>query len=184
MEILRCEEKDLDLVTAFYDRVTEYLAVHINYPKWIPGSYPGQESIAAAIQMGTQYAAWEGDQIAGAFVLNDDPQGAYEKGLWQTELHKGDYLVIHAFATDPARSRQGIGRKMVEGCIRIAREQGYPALRLDVVPDNLPARRLYEAMGFAFAGERDLERGIPEIPRFALYEFQIVNVERGKEISC
>ena len=51
-----------------------------------------------------------------------------------------------------------------------AREDGYKALRLDVVPDNIPARRLFEKNGFVYAGDADLGRGYDEIPVFSLYE--------------
>ena len=42
---------------------------------------------------------------------------------------------------------------------------------MDVVPDNYPAQKLYTRLGFTFAGEKDLERGIPEIPAFRLFEY-------------
>ena len=63
-----------------------------------------------------------------------------------------------------------IGRFMVDYCTSKAQADGYKAVRLDVVPDNIPARKLYEKAGFRFAGEKDLQRGIEEIPTFALYE--------------
>ena len=59
---------------------------------------------------------------------------------------------------------------MVKYCIDYAREHGFKAIRLDVVPENIPARRLYERLGFTFAGEKDLKRDIEDIPTFALYE--------------
>lgn len=60
---------------------------------------------------------------------------------------------------------------MVEYCIRYANEHGYSAIRLDVVPDNVPARKLYEKCGVQYAGDVDLERGIEMIPVFSMYEF-------------
>lgn len=42
-------------------------------------------------------------------------------------------------------------------------------------PSNTPARRLYEKIGFTFAGEKDLLRGIEDIPEFALYELNFEN---------
>jgi RimJ/RimL family protein N-acetyltransferase len=44
-------------------------------------------------------------------------------------------------------------------------------VRVDVVPGNFPARNLYEKMGFTYAGEYDLKRGIEHIPTFQLLEF-------------
>lgn len=162
--------EDLNRTAAFYDRVTAYLAAHVNYPKWVPGSYPGKDSVCEEITAGAQYICLKREKVVGAFVLSEDPAGNYDAGDWQRSLPKGTYLVIHTFAVAPDACRQGIGRFMTEYCIKKAAEDGYSSLRLDVVPENLPARRLYESAGFMFAGEKDLGRGIPDIPRFALYE--------------
>ena len=170
MEIIHCTTEHLDSAAAFYDAVTAYLAAHINYPKWTHGAYPARESIRAAIGKGSQYLCMDGDRAVGGFVLNNDPEGAYEYGDWQIALEKGDYMVIHTLAVSPDAYGRGIARQMVEFCLQTAKERGFPAVRLDVVPDNHPARRLYEKMGFTFAGERDLLRNIDGIPAFALYE--------------
>ena len=58
-------------------------------------------------------------------------------------------------------------------CIQYARKNGYKAIRLDVVPGNVPAIRLYEKMGFTYAGTADLLRGIEDIPLFDLYELNL-----------
>ena len=109
--------------------------------------------------------------ILGAFVLNDDPQGKYENANWSTVIPQGKYMVCHTLATNPSMQGRGIGREMVEYCIRYAKEHGYSGIRLDVVPDNVPARKLYEKCGFRYAGDVDLERGIEMIPLFSMYEF-------------
>lgn len=173
MEIRKAKKEDWEGTAQFYDRVTAYLAQNINYPKWIPGEYPGKGSTHAAIEEGCQYLCVDGTRIVGAFILNENPQGDYCAGSWGLDLEEGEYLVIHTLAADPKAYRSGLGRYMVEACIKIAKEQGYKALRLDVVPDNVPARRLYEKMGFTYAGEKDLKRGIEAIPRFALYELRL-----------
>ena len=170
LKIYKCVMDNLDSVVRFYDGITEQLEKNINYPKWTRGDYPGEKSISQAISEGAQYVCGDKDEIAGAFVLNDDPQGDYDAGNWRVKLRRGEYLVIHAFATAPEARRSGLGGYMVEYCIETARKCGYKALRLDVVPTNVPARGLYEKMGFTCAGEKDLSRGIAEVPVFALYE--------------
>ncbi len=170
MEIIHCTMEQLDAAAAFYDEVTAYLAAHINFPKWTPGAYPGKESTRLAIESGSQYLCMEHGTVVGGFILNDDPQGAYEVGDWKLPLQNGEFLVIHTLAVSPAAYGQGIGKCMVEFCIRQAQERGYRSIRLDVVPGNYPAQNLYEELGFTFAGEYDLLRNIPEIPSFRLYE--------------
>ncbi len=170
MQIIKCTEADWEAAAEFYDKVTAYLEQHRNYPKWTHGGYPGKESTGQAIRNGVQYLCLDGEQAAGAFILNEDPMGDYSAGDWSVSLPEGSYLVIHTLAADPERYHRGIGKFMVAYCIETAKEKGYSALRLDVVPSNLPAKRLYEAMEFRFAGTRDLKRDIPEIPVFDLYE--------------
>lgn len=170
MRVFRCTESDFERVTAFYAKVTAYLEAHVNYPKWTCGVYPGPESVRAGIDAGSQYACEENGEIIGAFVMDDDPRGAYERGEWKVPLSEGEFYVLHTFATDPTLYRKGIGREMLGQCIALAKERGIKALRLDTVPANAPARRLYENMGFSFAGEKDLLRNLDGLPSFALYE--------------
>jgi len=48
----------------------------------------------------------------------------------------------------PAFRRQGIGRRLTEEVIRVAKEIGYERMRLDTLAPMTAARRLYESMGF------------------------------------
>ncbi len=173
MKIIKCESKHLDAAAEFYDMVTAYLAEHINYPKWTPGDYPGRASAEAAIAEGSLHACVEDGNILGLFVICEDPQGDYSVGEWSEDFRPDQVLTVHALASDPRLYRKGIGRTMVEECVNIARESGKKALRLDVVPTNTPAMRLYESMGFKYAGTKDLKRSIPEIPEFCLYELNL-----------
>lgn len=170
MKIRKCTLEDLEAVAGLYDRAVLRLLQTVNYPKWEYGVYPSKISAEKAIKQGVQYQCEEDGRVLGAFILNEEPQGNYEKGSWTKDLRKGEYLVIHTLATDPVCQGKGVGKAMVEFCTGHAKALGYMALRIDVVPENLPARRLYERMGFSFAGEVDLDRNIPEIPTFALYE--------------
>lgn len=174
MKIIKCETHHLDVLTELYDRVTEFLENHVNYPKWTKGVYPGRNSIEKAISQGVQYGCFDGEKVIGAFILNEDPQGAYEAGEWTTDAKAGEFLVIHTLASDPDMYRTGIAKQMVLFAIEQAKMSGKKAVRLDVVPDNVPARKIYEKMGFQYAGEKDLKRDIEEIPVFALYEYPIL----------
>lgn len=170
MEIKRCSEEDIIPVGKFYDRVVEYLDENINYPKWVYKAYPSESSVREMTIAGSQFACIDNGVIIGAFVLNDDPQGKYENATWSRQLSRGDYMVCHTLATDPTMYGKGIGRQLVSFCVDYAKEHGFQAIRLDVVPDNIPARKLYEKCGFRCVGDVDLERGIAEIPLFSMYE--------------
>lgn len=170
MEIRLCEENDIAEVGAFYDKVVLHLCETINYPKWEYKKYPSENSVREKTALRQQFVCVGDEGILGAFVLNDDPQGKYENAGWSKTIPQGGYMVCHTLATAPDAQGRGIGRAMVEYCIRHAAQKGYRAIRLDVVPDNLPARKLYEKCGFQYVGDVDLERGIEMIPVFSMYE--------------
>ena len=170
MNIRKCEAADIVSVGAFYNKVVLWLDNHINFPKWIYGVYPSEVSVREATRMGDQYLCLDSDRIIGAFVLNADPKGNYQKGSWKRPLPDGEYMVLHTLAIDPERHGQGLGTQIIRYCVKKAQEEGFKSLRVDIVPDNHPARKLYEKNGFTYAGDVDLERGIEDIPVFSLFE--------------
>lgn len=169
MEVIKCSMEQLNELADFYGRVVDGLEAAVNYPKWTK-AYPGRESTAAAIKRGEQYACYENGRVIGAVILNESPGGDYTVGDWKRELKEGEYLIIHTLAVAPELGKRGIGGFIVDECIRLARENGYKAVRIDVVPDNYPAIGLYERKGFSYAGTKDLKREIEYIPVFSLYE--------------
>ncbi|MBQ9827306.1 MAG: GNAT family N-acetyltransferase [Lachnospiraceae bacterium] len=173
MEIRKCRKEDVKETGEFYDMTVRWLDCHINYPKWIYKIYPSEDSAGRMAEAGEQYICIDDGRITGAFVLNTDPQGDYEKGSWRRDVPRGSYLVIHAMAVDPALHGQGIGSEILQYCRQTADAGGYKALRADAVPDNLPVKRMLEKNGFTHAGDADLGRGLAEIPVFSLYELNL-----------
>ena len=171
MEIRFCDDRDIIEVGKFYDKVVLYLLETINYPKWEYQVYPSESSVREKVLANQQLLCIDEDKIVGAFVLNTDPQGEYEKAKWTKEFLLGEYMVCHTLAVSPDVQGKGVGKQMVEFCVQYAKDNGYKGVRLDVVPDNIPARRLYEKCGFRYVGDVDLEREIEEIPLFSMYEF-------------
>lgn len=172
LEIKKCRETDIAAVAEFYDEQVRHMDMtDTNYPLWEYNVYPSITSVRECTERAEQYFCVLDGEICGAFVLNENPGGAYEKGKWKRQLSLGEYLVIHTLSVDYKRSGRGIGKRIVEFCLDTARSGGYKAVRIDVVPINIPAIRLYEKMGFSFAGEMDLDRAIKEIPSFSLFEY-------------
>lgn len=172
MELILCTESRLADVTAFYHKAIDYLQTHINYPFW-SSEHPSDESIAEAVRRGEQYICVRGGEIIGALLLSEDPDGDYEAGSWSRDLKEGEYLSVHVLAVSSDRYQGGVGSFMVDECISIARSKGYKALRLDIVPTNTPAERLYKKKGFTYAGTVDLKRPTAPVPLFDLYEIDL-----------
>lgn len=173
MEIVKAKIENIKETGDLYVSVDRYLETHINYPLWHEESYPNHQSAKAAIEKDEMFILKENERIIGAFVMNEDPQGAYEKASWTINLEIGEYLCIHALAIDVACHRRGLAEKMVDYIKSYAKKNGYKSIRLDIVPGNTPARALYEKCGFKEIGILDLERKIEEIPLFVVFEYNL-----------
>lgn len=169
MQWIQCSRAQLHAVTELYHRTVQHLEATVNYPKW-SAEHPSDQGIRDAVDGGVQYICVQNGEVLGAVMLNENPEGDYAAGEWSRALNEGEYLVIHALAVHPLFAHKGVGTFMVERCEETARQGGYRAIRLDVVPGNLPAERLYQKMGFTYAGTKDLRRNIDAIPVFDLYE--------------
>jgi GNAT superfamily N-acetyltransferase len=67
--------------------------------------------------------------------------------LWTLE-HGGHAAWRDEVYVEPSRRGGGIGRKLVEAALQVARDSGCIALDLEVDPGHEAAERLYERMGF------------------------------------
>ncbi|MGN0480638.1 MAG: GNAT family N-acetyltransferase [Lachnospiraceae bacterium] len=174
MVIKRCTEAEIETVGAFYDRNVENMdKCGTNYPKWQYRVYPTEASVREKTGAGAQYLCMSGGKICGAFVFNEDPEGAYEKAKWGISLKVGEYLVLHTLCIDYEEAHKGMGKQVVEFCIDYATKNGYKAVRIDVVPTNVPAIKLYERCGFRVTDTLDLDRNVPGIPEFTTMEYNI-----------
>ena len=170
MEIKKCTVEESAAVGAFYDEIVKFMDEHgVNYTKWRYKIYPSTGYTRDAARAENLFVCVDGEKILAAFVLSENPEGDYSKGAWTKNLAAGEFLVLHAFAVAPDCQRQSLGKKIVEYCANYAAEN-YRALRVDIVPENFPAKKFYEACGFKFVGAADLGRTFSGIPQFCMYE--------------
>ena len=71
--------------------------------------------------------------------------------LVQTILGEADILTV---ATAPDFKRMGIAAHLLKNLMSRLGERGISRIMLDVAEDNLPARSLYEGLGFSVDGRR------------------------------
>ena len=91
------------------------------------------------------------------YVLADEgdrPCGTYN--LWRPDEER---LHIGRFAVAPSLRRMGVGRRMIEEAVHIARSHGATSLIVRVYEHNLVARRMYERVGFKRSVPRFSEQG-------------------------
>ena len=148
MQIRKATTEDIAPLGRFYDEEIQWMNAHdCNYPLWTYKGYPTQSTVEWTIGEGTQFVCNAGDEILGTFMLNTDPLGPYEKVPWSKPLQRGEYMIIHMLAVAHRHYGEGIASAMTNYCLDYAKAHGYQGVHLDVVPDNLPAKKLYEACG-------------------------------------
>jgi ribosomal protein S18 acetylase RimI-like enzyme len=100
-------------------------------------------------------------------VVGEGPDGLavlrFRAALWSSGLE----CYLAELYVRPARRGHGLGRALMHAAIQEARDRGADTMDIGVDEPDLPARRLYESLGFTnrsggalmFVYERDLRRG-------------------------
>ena len=116
---------------------------------------PSLRDVAARAAHATVLVAADGDHIVGT-VTYVPARSPY------AEFDDDDAVGIRMLAVHPTAQRLGVGRALVEECLRLARAQGRARVVLHTTPWMTTAQRLYERLGFERAPERDW-RPRPEV---------------------
>lgn len=76
--------------------------------------------------------------------------------LWACALGRlvADEAELHSIAVHPARRREGLGKRLLEDFLGLARADGAHSVWLEVRASNEAALRLYFEAGFAATGRR------------------------------
>jgi ribosomal protein S18 acetylase RimI-like enzyme len=105
---------------------------------------PPERNIAPGVRR-LDLAAAEGGRLVGFVTLL---LGGRDALTGEPLAYIADAQVL------PEARRRGIGRRLVEAAIAVARREGMALLTLDVAEDNHAARALYESLGFATESRR------------------------------
>lgn len=123
------------------------------------------------------FAALDGDGRLVGIAGYKTPAGSFAGGSWADlitvygpfggrwrgwilwALNRGvdnDRFLVDGICVTRAERGRGVGSLLLAALCDEAREQGYPAIRLDVIDTNWRARALYERHGFSVAGTERL----------------------------
>ena len=106
-------------------------------------------------------------------VLNGEGNTGYADAPWPTSAEGSEVMVIHALGVHPHFGGKGLGAKMVEGAMAIARSMGAKVIRLDVLKGNVHARRIYVNLGFTSVGWVRMFYENTGLADFELFEYAL-----------
>jgi ribosomal protein S18 acetylase RimI-like enzyme len=168
---------DLTVRTASVDDVDDVLGLLAEASEWMSArgfaNWPPRFSerfITSSATKGELFVAeLEGGVGATLTLQRSDPR------FWGDDsVATGGAGYVHRLAVRRSFAGRGIGYRLLEWAAERVRASGGEWLRLDVVTDNAPLRRYYEAAGFVHCrdieGEFVLPDGTPRAWRTSLYE--------------
>lgn len=101
-------------------------------------------------------------EVATGFLLAHEP---VRERCWIAEVDgersgsiflmrgEGNEAKLRLLFVEPLARGRGVGQRLVEECVRTARECGYEAMTLWTTSNLNAARRIYEAFGFTLQSE-------------------------------
>jgi GNAT superfamily N-acetyltransferase len=147
--IRRAGEADLDAIAALFAPALE--PYRGRGADWILDSYlVDLVDVHSRFEVAETYVAELDGRVVGSVAFYPD---VVLEG-W-SNLPDG-WAGFRALAVDPAARGAGIGRALVEHCIRRAREVEAPVLGIHTIDLLTDAMRLYERLGFVRCPEYDL----------------------------
>ena len=93
--------------------------------------------------------AIEEGRILGSVTLELDRRVEEGEDHREGERLPPEEAHVRMLGVDPEARGRGIGRALMDECIRVAREHGKTLMTLNTTERMKPAHRMYEAMGFS-----------------------------------
>lgn len=178
MQIVKASEDQFEDVRAFYFAMIDGMKSAAFDTGWKKDIYPDPEFLMSSLRAGELYIGVDGEKIVASMVTNHDCNESYADFQWPTKAAPEEVTVVHVLAVLPDHARRGLGRQMMEFVIDTARRSGQKAVRLDVLPDNYPAKGLYESLGFSCLHTLKMYYENTGWMAFELHELSLENAAR------
>lgn len=144
MEVRRATEEDAAAVVDLWTRA------YTDDPRGGRRAPYAPDDFHSTAQAGEVFIAEEDGVPAGVVAF-------YPAGAREGMVAIGTEAELSRLAVSERYRRRGIGRTLVENCLRLAIEHGVSTLALWSRPHQVEAHRLYESLGFHRAPDRDGE---------------------------
>ena len=151
---------------------TKDMSIHA---RWIYGQHPTDAMIQSYIDRQEMYLFTDGQNVAGMTAITMYQGEDYHEIPWSQKLKDDEVASVHIFTVAPEYQGKGVSKRMMEAIISLAMEKGKKAIRLDALESNIPARHMYEKLGFAYRGKQNLFAENTGWTDFLYYELLLNN---------
>lgn len=148
MKISAAKASESQTVIDFYHKLITEMKTYPHHPTWIIGIYPSDDYLKRLTVNGQVFLGKENDRVVAAMVLNNCPNEGYESVSWRVCTSNDKATVIHLLGVLPEYWGKGFGTELLMFAENLLRKNGQEALRLDVMEENIPAKKLYAENGF------------------------------------
>ena len=162
---------EFSTVRDFYWRLIDRMSGPEDHIGWRKGVYPSDALLRESLGREELYVLREDGTLRGSVILNSRCNKGYAGVAWGADCRTEEVLIPHALAVDPERQGAGLGRRMVQEILALAKAEGKRAARLDILGGNLPAQRLYTRRGFHFVAAKPMFYEDTGWTEYEMYEY-------------
>lgn len=156
MSLLKAEKENLPDILDFYHSVIDHTENMERYARWKKGMHPSIDTIKEYLDRDAMYLYMDHAIIVGAMAVTMEQGSDYHKIAWEIKAEDHEVAVVHILGVNADYQGQGIGKRMVDAAIQLARDNHKKAIRLDALASNIPAQHMYEEKGFVLRGTQNL----------------------------
>lgn len=144
------------MVREKYIEVIEHTKNMNIHARWIYGQHPTDAMLQSYIDRQEMYLYMDGENIAAMAAIILYQSEEYYEIIWSQNLKDDEVATLHIFTVAPEYQGKGVSKRMMSDIISLVKKNGKKAIRLDALASNIPARHLYEKLGFAYRGKQNL----------------------------
>lgn len=157
MKFIRASEKDIEKIMSLCKNCSQNM-VNNSIDQW-DDVYPNEGVFLEDIRTNSLYIAVTDnpEEIIACIVLNEYQDPEYKDIKWNYDREK--IAVIHRLMVHPRYEGKGIAKDLVRYIEKLAKDNQYSSIRLDVFAKNLRAVNFYNKLGYKVAGKVTFRKG-------------------------
>lgn len=173
VRLVKAIRDDLERIRVFYWNVMDRSEKLAEILRWEKNVYPSDFDWQTYINKEEMYFVYESNRLVGAVALTTAQSAEYRQIDWLVAATDDEVLVMHLLAIDPMQQGRGLATAVLDEIVKLAKDIGKKAIRLDAIETNVPAQCLYEKYGFRNCGWAQAYYESVGLAGFYFYEYNI-----------